>query len=46
MVTPHSDTYMNTNKKLYDMNDTYLIEEALRCQTFSTFVAWTVWDER
>lgn len=46
MTTPHLDTHMNVDKKLYDMNDTYLIEWAPCGQTFSTFVAWTVRGER
>ncbi len=33
---------MNVDKKLYAMNDTYLIDWAPRGQTFFNFVAWTV----
>ncbi len=46
MTTPHLDTHMNVDKKLYDMNDTNLIDWTPRGQTFFTFVAEKVRGEQ
>lgn len=46
MATLHLDIHMNVDKKLLDMNDTYLIGRVSHGQAFSAPVAWAGGDER
>lgn len=46
MGTLHLDIPMNVDKKLHDMNDTYLIVRVPHGQAFSVPVAWAGGDEQ
>lgn len=46
MATLHLDIHMNVDKKLHDMNDTYLIERVSHGQAFSAPVAWAGGNEQ
>jgi len=46
MAALHLDIHMNVDKKLHDMNDTYLIERVPHGQVFSAPIAWAGGNEQ